>query len=71
MKNKNTYTTDDRVEFFNSFDINKRLGEIIGQRFIDYRKQWDLANSYDLETDFPLFIQLDMDQICNLMRHHN
>jgi MoaA/NifB/PqqE/SkfB family radical SAM enzyme len=70
MKNKNIYTTDDRVKHSSKFDVNEVLGDIIGQRFVDYRKKWDLANNYQLETDFPLFIQLDMDQVCNLKCPH-
>ena len=37
---QNVYTTDDRVEHFSKGkEINEILAEIIGQKFIDYRKK--------------------------------
>ena len=61
------YTTDNRVVHRSkSKDVNELLADAIGQKFIDYRKAWDKVNRYELETDFPLHIQLDMDQKCNL-----
>jgi len=67
---KKIYTTDNRVQHFNKVDVNEKLGKIIGKKFIKYRETWDKVNKYELETDFPLFIQLDMDQVCNLTCGH-
>ncbi len=47
-------------------DVNKRLETVLGERFIDYRKKWDLVNKFELETEFPLYMQLELHQICNL-----
>ena len=41
-------------------EINDKLGKIIGQKFIDYRKKWDAVNRMEIITDFPMFLQLDM-----------
>ena len=66
MENK-LYTTDDKVRWFTSEeDVNIRLGQIIGEKFQNYRKKWDAVNRFELETDFPIFLQLETNQICNL-----
>ena len=71
-KNLNkTYTTDGKVKIFSSEDdINTKLGKIIGKKFKEYRKKWDLANKMELVTDFPLFLHLDMDQLNHLLNNH-
>jgi len=66
LENK-LYTTDDKVRWFTSEeDVNIRLGQIIGEKFQNYRKKWDAVNRFELETDFPIFLQLETNQICNL-----
>ena len=71
MKSQSTdnikeYSTDGKVRHFSTEDdINIKLGKIIGQKFIDYRKVWDAANRMEIVTDFPLFLHLDMNQECN------
>lgn len=71
MVEKHSYTTDGRVEHYSKDkEINIKLGEIIGEEFIKYRQLWDAVNRYEIETDFPLFIQLDMAQKCNLSCIH-
>ena len=65
------YTTDGKVKIYSSEeDINAKLGRIIGKKFIEYRRKWDLANKMELVTDFPLFLHLDMDQLCNYKCSH-
>ena len=65
------YTTDGKVRHFSTEeDINTKLGNIIGQKFIDYRKVWDAANRFEVVTDFPLFLHLDMNQNCNYKCPH-
>ena len=71
MINFKEYTTDSKVVHHSvEEDINEKLSNIIGDNFIEYRKQWDLANKLELTTDFPLFLQLDMDQRCNFRCPH-
>ena len=61
------YTTDEKVRWFASEqDVNLKLGSIIGEKIRDYRKDWDAINRFELETDFPIFLQLETNQICNL-----
>jgi MoaA/NifB/PqqE/SkfB family radical SAM enzyme len=71
---KNTikeYTTDGKVKHLSTEgDINVKLGKILGQKFIDYRKKWDLVNKLELVTEFPMFLHLDMNQECNYRCPH-
>ena len=66
MEKNNSYTTDGKVRHLSTDqDINAKLTEIIGKKFSDYRKVWDRANNFEIVTDFPLFLHLDMNQECN------
>ncbi len=68
MLGSKLYTTDEKVRWFASEeDVNSKLVSIIGKKFEDYRKKWNAVNRFELETDFPLFLQLETNQICNLM----
>ena len=61
------YTTDNKVRMFsNEEDIEEILSSIIGQDFVNYRKKWDAVNKFELLTDFPLYLQIELHQICNL-----
>jgi radical SAM protein with 4Fe4S-binding SPASM domain len=65
------YTTDYKVQHYSKDEeINVKLSKIIGEKFVRYRKQWDAVNKFELVTDFPLFLQLDMNQNCNLRCPH-
>lgn len=65
------YTTDNKVIHLSSDqDINQKLGNIIGKKFVDYRKKWDLVHEKFLETDFPLFLQIHPNQSCNYSCPH-
>lgn len=67
MSKEHIYTTDGRVKHYSKDEeINEKLGKIIGDKFIRYRKEWDAVNRFELVTEFPLFLQLDMNQNCNL-----
>ncbi len=67
MSDKHVYTTDGKVKLFSrDEEVNIKLGKIIGDKFIQYRKRWDAVNRFELVTEFPLFLQLDMNQNCNL-----
>jgi hypothetical protein len=60
------YSTDGKVRHFSTEDdINTKLGNIIGQKFVDYRKVWDAANRFEVVTDFPLFLHLEMSTLHN------
>jgi len=65
------YTTDGKViHLSNEEDINKKISKILGKKFVDYRKKWDLANTLDLITDFPLFLHIELNQTCNYKCPH-
>ena len=67
MSISEVYATDAKVRWFASEgDVNSKLASIIGKKFEEYREKWDAANRFELETDFPLFLQLETNQICNL-----
>ena len=71
MENKKSYSTDGKVKHLSSEeDINIKLGKIIGKKFVDYRKTWDAANNFEIVTDFPLFLHVDMNQTCNYKCPH-
>ena len=68
MSANEVYATDSKVRWFASEgDINSKLASIIGKKFEKYREKWDAVNRFELETDFPLFLQLETNQICNLL----
>ena len=61
------YTTDGKVRWFaNEEDVNTKLISMLGEKFETYRKKWDQVNLFELETEFPLFLQVETNQICNL-----
>ena len=67
MSANEMYATDSKVRWFASEgDINSKLASIIGKKFEEYREKWNAANRFELETDFPLFLHLELNQICNL-----
>ncbi len=68
---KSSYTTDGKVQHFSkNQEVNAKLADVIGEKFLAYRRSWDAANRFELETDFPLFLHLDMNQECNLECPH-
>ena len=61
------YTTDGKVTHLSLDEpVDRKLTKIIGPRFAEYRKRWNAANSFELETDFPLFLHIELAQVCNL-----
>ena len=40
---------------------------MLGEKFAKLiEKKWDQVNLFELETEFPLFLQVETNQICNL-----
>ena len=61
--NTKEYTTDGKVRHLSQEDdINVKIGKILGKKFVDYRKKWDAVNRMEILTEFPMFLQLDMNQ---------
>ncbi len=65
--NYGNYTTDNKVTHHSNkgVDINEKLAKIIGKKFVEYRKKWDAVNRFE-QSEFPLFIQVELNQNCNL-----
>src|SRR3989338_9393967 len=60
-------TTDGKVRHLSLDEpIDRKLAKIIGPKFAEYRQRWNAANSFELETTFPLFLHVELSQICNL-----
>ena len=67
MEDKIVYSTDNKVKLYSSEeDIMKKLEGVLGQKFVEYRRKWELTNKFELETEFPLYLQIELHQICNL-----
>jgi len=61
------YTTDNKVKMHSiDDDVNDKLASIIGEKFVEYRKKFEAASNFELETEFPLYLQIELHQICNL-----
>jgi len=71
MEESKIYTTDGKVKHYTKDEeINIKLSKIIGKKFVEYRKLWNAVNEFRLETKFPIFLHLDMNQNCNLKCPH-
>jgi radical SAM protein with 4Fe4S-binding SPASM domain len=69
--NMKSYTTDGKVVHLSkNEEVNDKLTRIIGGKFREYRNLWDKVNNFEKITDFPLFLQLDMNQECNFSCPH-
>src|SRR5690349_3609198 len=42
------------------------LSEIFGEKFKEYRQQWERVSNFELETDFPLQLDFELNYSCNL-----
>jgi MoaA/NifB/PqqE/SkfB family radical SAM enzyme len=66
------YTTDGKVQHLTRTDedVNDLLVTELGEKFKEYRKEWNEANNMEKVTEFPLFLQLDTTQKCNFKCPH-
>lgn len=53
------------VSFVND-DVNVYLGSIIGPQFMEYRAKWLAAERHLQQSEFPLFLQVETVDACNL-----
>lgn len=61
------YTTDNKVKMFSTEeDVNSKLASVLGDKFREYREKFLAATHFKLETDFPLYLNVELHQICNL-----
>lgn len=54
------------VKRYDMTDMVKRLAEIHGQRFVDYRKAWDETCKGEVASEYPLYIVIAVNSDCNL-----
>lgn len=47
-------------------DVNEYLEEILGEKFLEYRKKWNYATKMEKLYDFPLFLVFEPMWKCNL-----
>ena len=47
-------------------DVDKYLGNILGEKFKEYRKRWNKASRIENLYDFPLFLVFEPLWKCNL-----
>ena len=67
VQSSKMYTTDGKVKWFTSEeDVNEKLITMLGTKFENYRKKWDAVNRFEVETEFPMFLQIETNQLCNL-----
>jgi MoaA/NifB/PqqE/SkfB family radical SAM enzyme len=45
--------------------INQYLSDIIGSKFSTYRNEYNRAQAFELETEFPLYLSLETQLKCN------
>lgn len=41
------------------------LARVKGEAFTAYRKNWDKVNAFELETEFPMFLHIEPNYVCN------
>jgi len=71
MSENNKYSTDGRVvHHMGAESIDEKLAKVLGPKYIEYRKNWMRANKFELITEYPLFVQFDLNQRCNLRCVH-
>lgn len=66
---ENNYIREDstkQVKFLADFDINEYLGIIIGEKFQDYRKRWDAATNFEHCGEYPIHLDIELNNYCNL-----
>lgn len=51
-------------------EANELLCELLGEKFREYRRQWELASRCELLTEIPLYLCLEYNYVCNLRCVH-
>ena len=64
---KSKWTSDNKVTWYTSEeDMDDKLASELGEKYVEYRKTFDSVNRFEIETKFPLYLQVELHQICNL-----
>ncbi len=57
------------IKQFSTQGLEKAENELVqmyGGRYIEYRRQWNLAGNFDYEPPFPLYIMMEQTYRCNM-----
>lgn len=54
------------IGFLGEFDPWAYLSEVMGEPFREYRRRWAAASDLALETEFPLQLDFELNNLCNL-----
>lgn len=61
-----TYSEKDQfVQLVGQDDFHERIAQVKGEAFREYRRQWDLAGEFELETPVPLHVDFELSTYCN------
>lgn len=52
--------------FLNTKDPYQTLSETYGAKYAEYRRQWEAASRFEIETPFPLQLDFELNYSCNL-----
>ena len=64
-----TYFNDKRVKFIAKSDPHERLAQLFGGKYIAYRKKWvETAEGKDV-LDYPLHLDIALNDTCNIRCH--
>lgn len=63
LKRKNSM---EDVGFISKIDPWNYLSDYYGKPFRDYRKKWGLVSNFELESDFPMQLDFELNNNCNL-----
>ena len=69
MDNKESRSFKEYFQHFYSDEFSVAQKEMLdkyGQRYVDYRNNWDKVCAHDLDADFPVYIMLEQTYKCNL-----
>lgn len=54
------------IGFVGEFDPWAYLAELQGEPFKEYRRRWEAVSNLELETEFPLQLDFELNNLCNL-----
>lgn len=66
ISRENLNSKNKQVVSYLDNDVDSLLAKILGSEYVSYRKKWEKACNYELVTEFPLFLVLEMGFDCNL-----
>lgn len=56
---------DEHVKLYGLEDYHQTIASVRGEQFLEYRRQWESAGRFELETRVPLHIDIELSTYCN------